>query len=196
MLSPTHATGPLAIQVTANGTLQLACSFTTDADQVFQIITSGDAKLAHEFPCRGFKVSIVPTLGRQIILWATEIRVAGDRGRTLEALQTGFGLGLRGGVEGGAAEELVRRDAFLGSEFRARILFRVVCKVVNTSKACQRWVGRGGSPSCAGFGVPTDPKPIFLGAAAVVAPFVPPTCPKPNRPMPIPSRSISLGLRW
>lgn len=50
-----------------------------------------------------------------------------------------------------------------------------------------------GIPSVAALLVPTEPNPIFFGAAA--AAFFPPTCPKPSRATPIPSLSISPEVR-
>lgn len=46
-------------------------------------------------------------------------------------------------------------------------------------------------PSCA-LGFPTAPNPIFAGPAF----FCPAVCPKPRRPMPMPSLSSSLALLW
>lgn len=64
---------------------------------------------------------------------------------------------------------------------------------------CGRGVGRGrgegnrDGPSSVALMGPTDPKPIFLGAAE--AALDPPVWPKPRRPIPMPSRSTSLSLR-
>ena len=51
-------------------------------------------------------------------------------------------------------------------------------------------------PSWTALDVPTEPKPIFLGAAVVVAVGFPvPIWPKPSLDMPMPRRSSSLGVR-
>src|SRR6187402_3532354 len=48
-------------------------------------------------------------------------------------------------------------------------------------------------PSLAVLVGPTEPNPpIFFGAAAAL---LPPTCPKPRRPIPMPNRSSSLSVR-
>ena len=110
-------------------TLQLTRPLPQHLRQILQIIPGRDAKLAHEIPRRALQVAVVAILVhlQRLVLGPAEIRVAGDGRRALEALQPGFGFGLGGRVEGGAAEEFVRGDAFLRAEFGAGVLFGVVC---------------------------------------------------------------------
>lgn len=51
------------------------------------------------------------------------------------------------------------------------------------------------SPDVEDLLAPTEPKPIFLGAAAAGLGAPPPTCPNPSRPTAMPNRSTSPLLR-
>lgn len=96
--------------------------------QILQIIPSRNPKLPDKIPRRALQIAIIAPIGlRRVVVGTAKVRVAGDGRRALEALETGLGFGDGGRVEGGAAEEFVRRDAFLGAEFCAGVFFGVVC---------------------------------------------------------------------
>lgn len=173
--------------------MQLSRPLPKHLRQIVQIITGRNAELTHKVPRRTLEVAIIPVLvrGGQVVFGPAEVGVTRDRRRAFEALQSALGLGLRGRVEVVAAEELVRRDAFLVAEFRAGVFLFVRCKFISLrGEGMDR--GEDEIPSAAGRLVPVEPKPIFRGAAVVLAP---PTCPNPSLPTPMPRRSTSLLLR-
>lgn len=174
--------------------MQLSRPLPKHLREIVQIIAGRNAELAHKVPRRTLQVAVIPVLvgGGQIVFGPAEVGVTGDGRRAFEALQSTLGLGLRGRVEVVAAEELVRRDAFLVAEFRAGVFFFVRCRIVSLQREGVRTGERTKIPSAADRLVPVEPKPIFRGAAVVLAP---PTCPNPSLPTPMPRRSTSLLLR-
>jgi hypothetical protein len=110
----------LAPEIIPNSPLQLSRPLTHEIRQILQVVPSRDAKLAHEVLGGGFQIAVL--VGAGFIVFVTaKVGIGGDGAGALEALQSGLGLGLRVGVEGSLAEELVRGDGFLGTEFLAGV---------------------------------------------------------------------------
>ena len=131
--------------------MQLRRPLPQNLRQILQIIPRRDAKLPHKVPRGALEVAVIAVLVRLgLVLGPAEIRIAGDGGRALEAVQAGLGFGLGGRVEGGAAEEFVRRDALLRAEFRARVLFTVVCCFLGELLLAFVWKGPEGG-GCGGL---------------------------------------------
>jgi hypothetical protein len=104
--------------------LQLRRPVPEHRGKIVQIIRCRDPKPPHKVLGCDLEVAIVLDAARrcrEIVLGMAKVRVGRNAGGALKALQTvlGFGLGVR--VERGAAEELVRRDAFLGAELFAGV---------------------------------------------------------------------------
>lgn len=128
-------------------TLQLSRPLPQDIRQILQIITSRDPKLPHKIPRRALQIAVIPILVslRHVVFRSTEVGVAANGRSAFEALETLLGFCLGGSVEVVAAEEFVRGDAFLGSEFFAGVFFVVVWGgwLVRCLIALSRdWIGR------------------------------------------------------
>lgn len=119
------------VQVIPNSTLQLRRALAKHTRQVLQIISSGDAELAHEVLCRSLQIAVVlNATGALLVFGTTEVCVGRDGLRAFETLQTGLGLVLCGRVVGALAEEFVGGNAFLHAELFAGVALGVVWGVV------------------------------------------------------------------
>ena len=77
------ASPTLRVEIRANSSLQPRSTFAQDVGQVFQVIASRDAKLAHKVLGRGFEVAVI-LLG--LVLGPAKVSVGRDRRGALEAL--------------------------------------------------------------------------------------------------------------
>jgi hypothetical protein len=96
---------PSRIQIPRDRAPQPPPSFSSDTDQILQVIPRRNAKLPDEVLRRTLKISIL--LSRYIILWPSEVRITADGLRPLEALQTSLRFSLSIWIERRAAEELI-----------------------------------------------------------------------------------------
>lgn len=109
----------------------------TLADQlreVLKIIASGNAEASDKVLSSSFQVTVGVVPSREIVFRSAKVRVAGDRGGTVELAQTFLGLRLSGRVEAVTSEELVGRDSLLTTEARLRLLEFLLCNQISTPK--------------------------------------------------------------
>ena len=123
---PSIRSRPLAVQIPGHRAPQLSPALARNVDQVFQIIASREAHLAHEVLRRRLNIPVVAILKTGFVLRPAKVRIAGDRCGSLEALQTLLRFGLRVGIVVVAAEELVGGNGFLVGEFLAGVVVRVI----------------------------------------------------------------------
>jgi hypothetical protein len=188
---PTPTRHHSVVEVIPNSTLQLRRTLAEHTRQIFQIIASGNAELAHEVLCRSLQIAVVLDATRALLVFgAAEVSVRGDGLCALEALQTCLGLGLCGWVEGAFAEELVGGDTLLNTELLAGVALGVVWGVIVSDLSPGTTIPIVLSLPSTGALV-VEPKPIVLalGAAAFAAP--PPICPNPSLRVLVFKRSIS-----
>ena len=126
-------TSTLPVQVSLDGALQPARPLAHDVRQRVQVVGGRDAEPTHKVARRALEVAVVvgPERGGRVgvvVLGPAEVGVARDGGGAVEVLQPRARVGLGRRVEGGAAEELVRRNALLRAELVARVALGVVCK--------------------------------------------------------------------
>jgi len=114
----------LRVEIPRHRASQLSSALACHTDQILQIIARRNAELAHKILRGALQIAVL--LPGHVVLRPAEVRVAADGLRALEALQPGLRFGLRVGIEGAFAKELVAADAFLVAEFLARVLFAVV----------------------------------------------------------------------
>lgn len=178
----------LTVQKRPHSPSQLISRLPSQRSHILQIISRRNAKLPNKVLRRALKITILATR-TNLIFVTTKVGIARDGRGALEPLEAPFGFGLRIGVELVAPEEFVAPDAFLCAEFVAGGCGCGVCGCVSLRTRCAGFVNVD-VPTC---GRLTEPNPpIFFGAAAGL---LPPTCPKPSLPMPIPSRSTSPPFR-
>ena len=123
-----RTTRNLVVKVVPNRTLQLGSTIAQHARQVLEIIASGDTELADEIFGGSLEITVVfDASSALLVLGAAEVGVGGDGLGAFEALQACLGFGLRGGVVGAFAKELVGRDALLDAELFAGVALGVVC---------------------------------------------------------------------
>lgn len=188
--STNHRNHSSVVQVIPNGTLQLRRALAQHTRQVLQIISSGDAELAHKVLCRSLQVAVVlNATGALLVFGTAEVGVGGNGLRAFEALQACFGLILCGRVVGAFAEEFVGGNAFLDAEFFAGVALGVVWKmIVSGLSRMASVITVVRLPSTGALVV--EPKPMVLAlGAAVFAP--PPICPNPSLRVLVFKRSIS-----
>lgn len=97
---------PSAPKVIPNSALQLARSLAQQVSQILQVVARGNSKLPDKVLRGGLQVAVL--LAAVLFLGAAEVGVGRDGRGAFESLQPALRLGLRAGVEGALAEELVR----------------------------------------------------------------------------------------
>jgi hypothetical protein len=118
----------LVVKVVPNRTLQLGGTVAQHARQVLEIIAGGDTELANEVFRGSLEIAVVlDASSALLVLGAAEVGVGRNGLGAFEALQACLGFGLRGGVVGAFAKELVGRDALLDAELFAGVALGVVC---------------------------------------------------------------------
>lgn len=95
--------------------------------QVLEVVTGCDTKASDKVLGHILKVSVTVINRRKVILGPAEVGIAGDRSGTIEFRESLLGFRLSVGVEAVTAKELIRRDAFLGTEASLRLGKFLLC---------------------------------------------------------------------